>query len=378
MFHAFLLTALFLAPPQSGGAPAKPAAAPQSDPKKDAERARELEFQYLLLCDQYSHSEVEWTDQMRLYSADPEKRKEVAAKHPVKQYWQRFEALANDGQGRALVWLAGHAENMFAERAEIVQHKLALFRKLIDEHASDSWAMETVVALSLQRLWLETKGVEDLLGDFVEKTRNRECAAGALARQMAILSGVVGKAEDQKKVDEIRERILREYPDTEAGRKLSGRPAGNEAAPLPGSPAPEFTGKDVDGAEISLAASRGKVVLLDFWGFWSPLSRSQLPHLRELLTRHAADPFVILGVDSDDDAARFRELSKEHGLGWRSVWEGGRNGPVAQLYRVRAFPTLFLIDARGLIRKSWVSVPSDKALDDEIALAIAAAKSGAK
>lgn len=378
MIHALFLVAAFLVPPQSGGAPAKPAAAPQADPRKEAERARELEIQYQLLCEQYGRSEVEWNDQLRLYTADLDKRNELLAKHPAKAYWERFEKLAADGQGRALVWLAGHAENVSSERAEIAQRKQALFRKLIDEHASESWAMDTVVALSLQRYWLETKGVESLLEEFVKKTQNREFAASALARVMAILSGVAAKSDELKKSDEIRDRIVREYPDTEVGKKLRERLGPQEGGPQLGAPAPAITGKDVDGAELGLPASSGKVVLVAFWGFWSPQSRLLLPHFGELLAKHAADPFAILGVNTDEDAARVREFSKEQKLAFRSVFEGGRGGPIAQRYQVRAFPTLFLIDARGLIRKSWAIAPSDKALDEEIAAAIAEAKGPAK
>src|SRR5258708_26074789 len=214
MRHA-LLVVLSLLAPQAGAAQSKPADPPKQAPQPAADHARELEFQYQILSDQYARSEVEWNDLLRVYSADPEKRKEVIGKHPVKQYWTRFESLGNEGQGRALVWLANHAENMFSERADVAQRKLALFHKLIDEHASESWAMETVVALSMQRYWLETKGVEDLLEDFVKKTKNREFAAGALSRVMAILSGAASKLEDQKKSDEVRDRIVREFPDTE-------------------------------------------------------------------------------------------------------------------------------------------------------------------
>ena len=32
--------------------------------------------------------------------------------------------------------------------------------------------------------------------------------------------------------------------------------------------APEIQGKDLDGVEFKLSDYRGKVVFLDFWGFW--------------------------------------------------------------------------------------------------------------
>lgn len=38
--------------------------------------------------------------------------------------------------------------------------------------------------------------------------------------------------------------------------------------PRVGQTAPEIAGEDVDGKEFKLSDYRGKVVVLDFWGFW--------------------------------------------------------------------------------------------------------------
>ena len=35
-----------------------------------------------------------------------------------------------------------------------------------------------------------------------------------------------------------------------------------------GKPAPDFSARDVDGVAFKLSDYRGKVVVLDFWGFW--------------------------------------------------------------------------------------------------------------
>lgn len=43
-------------------------------------------------------------------------------------------------------------------------------------------------------------------------------------------------------------------------------PSGEE--PSVGAAAPEIVGKDLDGVAFKLSDYRGKVVVLDFWGFW--------------------------------------------------------------------------------------------------------------
>ena len=47
-----------------------------------------------------------------------------------------------------------------------------------------------------------------------------------------------------------------------------GGPGGEVAGPLIGRPAPEIDGTDVEGKPFKLSDYRGKVVALDFWGFW--------------------------------------------------------------------------------------------------------------
>jgi hypothetical protein len=45
-------------------------------------------------------------------------------------------------------------------------------------------------------------------------------------------------------------------------------PARPSPGPKVGESAPDIVGVDVDGKEFKLSDYRGKVVVLDFWGFW--------------------------------------------------------------------------------------------------------------
>ena len=55
---------------------------------------------------------------------------------------------------------------------------------------------------------------------------------------------------------------------------------------------------------------------------------------------------------------------------WAHWWDG-ENGPVTKMFRVKAFPTVYLIDAKGVIRHKWVGNPGndkiDKAVEDLVA-----------
>jgi hypothetical protein len=91
------------------------------------------------------------------------------------------------------------------------------------------------------------------------------------------------------------------------------------------------------------------------------------PHERSLVKRLADKPFVIIGVNSDSDRDKLKETLKKEEITWRSFWNGGSTGgPISTEWNVRGWPTLYVIDADGVIRHKHLGSPGDKKLDDEI------------
>src|SRR6266849_11181266 len=64
--------------------------------------------------------------------------------------------------------------------------------------------------------------------------------------------------------------------------------------------APDFRLDALDGKPLSLAASRGKVVLLNFWATWCGPCRAEIPDLIVLQGKYR-DQLQIIGLTVDDD-----------------------------------------------------------------------------
>jgi Redoxin len=90
------------------------------------------------------------------------------------------------------------------------------------------------------------------------------------------------------------------------------------------------------------------------------------PHERSLVQRYKDRPFVLLGVNADADAAALKEIQERRGLPWRSWADGPPKGPLCEEWKVKGFPTLYLIDANGVVRYESVGPPTAEQLDAEI------------
>jgi len=76
------------------------------------------------------------------------------------------------------------------------------------------------------------------------------------------------------------------------------------------------------------------------------------PHERSLVKQLAGKPFALIGVNSDKDREKTREIVKEKNITWRSFWNGekGTSGPISTEWNVEGWPTIYVLDADGVIR----------------------------
>jgi thiol-disulfide isomerase/thioredoxin len=131
-------------------------------------------------------------------------------------------------------------------------------------------------------------------------------------------------------------------------------------------PAPDFTLPKLGGGQTSLAAARGKLVLLHFWATWCVPCRHEMPLLHHMEQGLDAAEFRMICVNVDrgdsDDVRAFidKVIPQFHTL-------LDPEGSVRNRYAVRGLPTTYLIGGDGKIigriigERDWAS-PEAKAL----------------
>jgi thiol-disulfide isomerase/thioredoxin len=148
---------------------------------------------------------------------------------------------------------------------------------------------------------------------------------------------------------------------------------------------PEVEGVDLDDKAMKLSDYRGKVVMLVFWATWCGPCMAMIPHERELAKRYAGRPFAIVGVSGTDFEGNAQKAVKEKQISWRSFKDYllKEKREISRCWNVSGWPTVFVLDHRGVIRLKFSGKPEDtgpldKLLDDLVKKAEAELKEANK
>lgn len=335
--------------------------------------------QFQALCREYDGARERYERAMREAKSDEERRRarNESYTHPS-QYTLYFKILAqlhpkDPAAQDALIWNASHdPSSVEAEEAMII-----LARDHVDSDklgpACDAVGyvpfvksetfLRTVVEKSPHR---EVRaraafGLARILKrwfDYAEDLANAESPRG---RKMAEFFGepVAGRIrKDPQAIAKEAERLLEQVRETAGDARYregslaeaAARTLGELRDLVVGKPAPEIVGNDLDGRPMKLSDFRGRVVVVSFWATWCGPCMELVPHERNLVKGLEGKPFVLLGVNGDDDRDKARQAAGHEQMTWQSWWDGGVEGPTAARWNVRGWPTIYVIDREGIIR----------------------------
>lgn len=137
-----------------------------------------------------------------------------------------------------------------------------------------------------------------------------------------------------------------------AGLRRSVTVAGKTGTrPVPGDMLPDIALPDVNGDTVRLSATKGRVVLVDFWAAWCPPCREENPNLVQMYDQWHSRGFNIFQVSLDLRKEDWTEAIRKDRLGrWTHVSDlKYRDSEVVKRFGLTEIPANFLVDGEGKV-----------------------------
>ena len=191
-----------------------------------------------------------------------------------------------------------------------------------------------------------------------------------LVPKMAEVEGDIRTEKDKKFIKVNSLRILNERPQK----------------PVPVSDDAVLALKDLTGAEQSLAALKGRVVVLNFWATWCEPCKKEMPDLAGIQSEYGPLGVQVIGAAGDAiaDTAKVLKFSREFKVNF-PVWLGASTEDMRRFGVGEVLPATVIVDRNGKIvwREIGIIKPAelrkelDRLLLPKIADAAKAAKTAA-
>jgi len=141
--------------------------------------------------------------------------------------------------------------------------------------------------------------------------------------------------------------------------------------PKPGSAAHEIKAAGFLNAPAgapTLAALKGKVVVLVFWATWNPPSRKSMPQLVEVQEKYASSGLQVIGLTDEEKAPVEAFVTKT-----KVTFPVGYGSTSIADYGVGGRPIAFVIGGDGKVAWSGYPSPIEPKFNEAIESAVAAA-----
>ncbi|EKD35657.1 MAG: alkyl hydroperoxide reductase/thiol specific antioxidant/Mal allergen [uncultured bacterium] len=110
---------------------------------------------------------------------------------------------------------------------------------------------------------------------------------------------------------------------------------------------PAISGNDIHGKVVNLAQLKGKIVVIYFWT--NSCCGSSVKELETIYRKNKHKGLEVLAIDEIDSKKDVESFAKSNGLSFTILMD--EHSSFLKQYQVFAFPTIFIIDGNGILRK---------------------------
>jgi thiol-disulfide isomerase/thioredoxin len=133
----------------------------------------------------------------------------------------------------------------------------------------------------------------------------------------------------------------------------------------------DFTLKNLQGEDVSLADYLGRPIIINFWATWCAPCKHEIPTFISLVEKYREDGFVVVGISTDDAIEDLEPFVREFGINYPVLLGLGRDD-VLDAYAAGYFvPTSWFIRRDGSVALKWPGTQTPEWFEEQVAALLA-------
>ncbi|HKL75355.1 MAG TPA: TlpA disulfide reductase family protein [Halanaerobiales bacterium] len=130
-----------------------------------------------------------------------------------------------------------------------------------------------------------------------------------------------------------------------------------------GQKAPNFSLKNMNNKEVTLRDLEGKKVFINFWASWCPPCKAEMPDIQKLQKNHGEE-IKIVAVNLEEEKNKVEKYLENEDLDFTVLLD--KNKKVANQYLIRAIPTSYFLNEKGIIIEKNLGVLSYEKMKENL------------
>lgn len=240
-------------------------------------------------------------------------------------------------------------------KTKFVRDSIMVLKKTVEAKIKDESnnLKRDLLKLKLDSLYnvLDRNDIEELKIDIQFCKQNPDCLYS-----FDLVNGQVSRQPGKNFYNDfeyVYNNSSKEIQESESGKKMVEKLKYFKQS-MVGSLAPNLSGIDINGKNISLINYREKkFVLIDFWASWCEPCREEIPFIKTVGKKYQ-EYLEIIAISDDKDISKMIEAINKEGIEeWKHYSIEQNNSSARKDYFVNGIPHKVLIDLNGKIIGKW-------------------------